>query len=179
MLFLETDSKVVDSLLFTLLSVIRASSPKDHTSRTILLPNSLTTSPSSASHSSSQFRPHTISFLTALDQPLFLTDCFPSSLDVSCTFTLYNPSTFSANGLFLSTNSLSFLFLQTEPFSFPPFLPRFFNFFPSLCWVLSVIVALTLCRRKCFPSCWHGSHSCLPERSRETSPVLTHQWHRR
>jgi len=104
MLFLETDAKVVDSLLVTLLCFSRGSSPIDHSSATILLPNSPATSPSSSSHSSCWFPPLPISFLTASDSPTFSTDCSPSATNHPSSIPLYMPSTFPANTLFLSIN---------------------------------------------------------------------------
>jgi len=128
MVCLETHAKVVDSLLVTLLSFTRAPSPIDHCSVTILLPNSLTTSSSSSSHSSAQVTPLPIAFLTAFDSPPFLTNCSPSC-NVSFSFLLYNSSTSLASALFVSANLISFPIPRFELFSFPSFLPELSNLF--------------------------------------------------
>jgi len=121
MLFLETHTKVVDSLQVTFLSFTRAYSPIDHSAGTTLLTNPPTTSLFSCSHSSSQCKLYPVRFLTAFDHPASLTDCFPSSFNVSCSFPMYNPSTFPASNLFLQTNCFPFPFLPFGPFSFPIF----------------------------------------------------------
>ena len=162
MLFLETHAISVDSLLVTLLSFTRASSAIDHSSVTILLPISLTSSRSSTYHSSSQFTPLPISFLTAFDNLPFLNEYSPT-LNVSFSFPLYNPSTFLASAFFLATNSFSFPFPLFEPFSFPSFLPELSNLFPSLCRAQSFLVTLTINRRISFPSCGRIYPSRLPE----------------
>jgi len=113
MLWIETHPKVVDSLLVTLPSFTRASSQIDHYSITILLPSSPTTSSFSSFYSLPQFMSLPICFLTAFDSPPFLTDCFPSLNPCSC-FPLYNPSTFPASALFLTTHSFNIPFLLFE-----------------------------------------------------------------
>jgi len=114
MLLLETDPKVLDSLPVTLLSFTRASSTINHSSVTILLPSSLTTSPYSSSHSSSQFTPLPTSFLMAFDSPPLLTECSPS-LNVSFSFVWYNPSTFPASPHSYPPTSSLFLFCYLNP----------------------------------------------------------------
>jgi len=71
MLFQESYPKVVNSLPVTLLSFIRASSPIDHSTATIYLPYSPTTSSSSSSHTASQFTPLFITVLAAFDSLTF------------------------------------------------------------------------------------------------------------
>lgn len=81
----------MDSLLVTLSFFTRASSHIDLSSATILLLYSLTTSPYSSPHTSSQFTPLPIRFLTAFDSPPSSTDSFPSSSNNSSSFPLYMP----------------------------------------------------------------------------------------
>jgi len=155
-LFLETHPIVMDSLLVTLCSITESSSPIDHSHPIILLPNSLTTTPSSSFQLSSQFTPLPISFLTAIDcTPLFsLADCFLSLLNLSCCFPLYNPSTLPASALFQLTNSFCSPCLLLKTFSFQSFLPELSNLLPLLCQALSFLVALTSTWHISFPRCW-------------------------
>ena len=100
MLCSETNARWMHFLPVTLRSFTSASSPIDHWSAIILLPNSPTTSSSSSSYSSCQFTPLPISSLTAFDRPPFETDCF-TSVNVSFPFMLYNHFTPPAIALFL------------------------------------------------------------------------------
>jgi len=76
MLFLETPTTVVESLPVTMLSFTRVSSSIDHSSVTIFLPNSMTTSSSSSYQWLSQFMPPLITLLTTFYCPPFWTYSF-------------------------------------------------------------------------------------------------------
>jgi len=151
MRFFEMHSEVLDSHPVTLVSFTAASSPIDKSSVTILLPCPPITHFFSSSHSSSHFIPVPISFLTAFDSPPCLTECFPT-LNVSYSFPLYNPSTFLARALLLSTNSFSFLHPLFEPYSFQSFIAEPSNLFPSKCRAQSILVVLTLTKHISFLS---------------------------
>jgi len=177
--FSETHTKVVDSLPVTLISFTRASSPIHHSSATILLPHSPTSSPFSSFDSSSQFMPLSISLLTTFNNPPLLTYCFASSLNVSCSSPRYNSSNFPVSALFLSTNSFSFPFLLFKHFWFPSIFQVLSNLFPLWCPALSFIVILTLWCCICFPSCWLICPSCLAESWQQMPPGVTHRHRRR
>jgi len=169
--FVETHATVVDSLRVTLLSSARASSHMDHSSATNFLPNSLTINPSSSSHSSSQFAPLPISFLTA-----FETHCFPSCSNDPSSFPFYMPSNFPANALFLSIDFFSFPSSLSGPISFHSFLEEYSNHFPSKCWALSFLVAQTLTRRIGFPSCWLTETSEILQRATAKAADVRSWW---
>jgi len=86
---LETHWKVVYSHLVTVLCFTIVFSPIEHSSACILLPNSLTASLSTSFHSSSHCRLVSIFIPTACDNPPFLTECFPDSLNDSSCFPCY------------------------------------------------------------------------------------------
>jgi len=153
MRFLDMHAKVMNSLPVTLLSFTTASSPIDHYSATILLPNSPTISPSSSSHTCSQFVPLPINLLMVFDCPLVWTDCSPSSMNIFSSFPQYTPSTFAACALSIRTDSFSVPFLQFEPFSFPSFLPELANLIILYSQGLSFLATHTSPRRIRFLTC--------------------------
>jgi len=161
-LFLESHAEVVGSLLATLLSFTIATSPIDHSSVTILLPSSLTTSPPSTSHWSSQFTLLPISFLIAWDSPPIVTECCPF-IQVSFSFLLHNYSTFPAGVFLWSTNSFTVPFRLLYPVPFPSFFPVLSNHFPLKYSAPSFLVALSFNRRIRFLSCWWITRSCVVE----------------
>jgi len=122
MLFLKTHAKVIDSLLVILFSFSRVSSPINHSSATILLVHSPTTSCFSFCHSSSEFKPLRISFLTSIAGLPFLIHCFPSFLNYPFSFLLNIFSTLPANCLFQSVHIISFPVLLVSPFSLTSFI---------------------------------------------------------
>jgi len=122
MVVLKIDSNIVDSRWFTLLSFARVPSPIDHSSNAILHVDSPDTSESASSHTFCQFRPLCIFFLIAFDCPRLLTNCLPSSSDVSSSVLWCMLSTWSTHTLFLLIDIFSFPFVLFGPFSFLSFL---------------------------------------------------------
>jgi len=131
MLFLETHTRVMESLPVTLLFFTRTSSPIKDSTASILLPNSRTISLSSSSHSSCHFTPLVITFITVFDVLQCMTDCVPSSVYHSFSLLLYIPSTFPANTLSLSINFFSCSALLFGPFLFHRFRSEITNLLPS------------------------------------------------
>jgi len=165
----------MDSLPLTLLVFSRASSPIEHFSATILLPNSPTNSLFSFSNSLYQFMPLPISFLTAFYSPPFLTYWFLSSINNPFSFQLYIPSTFPANALFLSIGYFSIPVLLHSPYFVDWFLSKYSNPFHLQYWALSILFAVITIRHPHFPSCWQIYPSGLQERLPTMLPVLI-QW---
>jgi len=146
MLFLATHTLVIDSLAGTLHVFTRAISPIDYLSTTILLPNSVTPSLSSSFHSSSQFTPHPIIFITIFNTPPLLLHYIPFWLNISYSLTLYKASAISASTVFISIDSYSFAFVLFKPFLYHHLLIEISIIVPSLCWALFLLFTVKFTR---------------------------------